>query len=144
MKIHKFEVYVLDFEDFGPDEYKTMIENIDDYIKNIDEKTSFENLELNELLKLLNELAPENCNFKSKNLYELVIINNLLSAIENKINSNYLYESSQKDIVRLVFPEKYSLSDIKSLIDSNLPNIFLFSSILLSLSKNKSFKISCR
>ena len=69
-------------------DYKTMIENIDDYIKNIDEKTSFENLELNELLKLLNELAPENCNFKSKNLYELVIINNLLSAIENKINSN--------------------------------------------------------
>ena len=33
MKIHKFEVYVLDFEDYGPDEYKNIIENKIDFAK---------------------------------------------------------------------------------------------------------------
>lgn len=29
MKMHKFEVHVLDFEEYGPDEYERMIENLD-------------------------------------------------------------------------------------------------------------------
>lgn len=33
MKIHKFEVYVLDFEDYGPNEYKNIIENNIDFVK---------------------------------------------------------------------------------------------------------------
>jgi hypothetical protein len=33
MKIHKLEVYVLDFEEFGPDEYKNIIENKIDFVK---------------------------------------------------------------------------------------------------------------
>jgi hypothetical protein len=33
MKIHKFEVYVLDFEDYGPNEYKNIIENKIDFVK---------------------------------------------------------------------------------------------------------------
>jgi hypothetical protein len=31
MKIHKYEVYVLDFESYGPDEYQTMITNKIDF-----------------------------------------------------------------------------------------------------------------
>ena len=31
MKIHKNEVFVLDFEDYGPDEYETMITNEIDF-----------------------------------------------------------------------------------------------------------------
>jgi hypothetical protein len=31
MKIHKFEVYVLDFEDHGPEEYETMIKDEIDF-----------------------------------------------------------------------------------------------------------------
>ena len=76
--------------------------------------------------------------FGSKNFYSLLkeIDQNQSISFFDKINSNYLYESSQKDIVRLVFPEKYSLTDIKSLIDSNLPNIFLLKNNLY-LIKNK-------
>jgi hypothetical protein len=33
MKIHKYEVYVLDFEGYGPDEYQTMITNKIDFAK---------------------------------------------------------------------------------------------------------------
>lgn len=33
MKIHKLEVYVLDFEEFGPKEYKNIIENKIDFVK---------------------------------------------------------------------------------------------------------------
>lgn len=68
-------------------DYKTMIENIEDFVKITNEKSSFNHLQLKELLNLLNELAPENCNFKSKNLIELITINNVINAIENKINN---------------------------------------------------------
>jgi hypothetical protein len=32
MKLHKYEVYVLDFEDFGPEEYKNLMEHNIDFI----------------------------------------------------------------------------------------------------------------
>lgn len=65
--------------------------------------------------------------FGSKIFYSLLkeIDQNQSISFFDKINTNYLDESSEKDIVRIVFPEKFSLADIKSLIDSNLPNIFL-------------------
>jgi len=28
MKMHKFEVHILDFEEYGPDEYKFMMDNL--------------------------------------------------------------------------------------------------------------------
>jgi len=40
MKIHKFEVYVLDFEDYGPNEYKNIIEDKIDFAKVFHEGTS--------------------------------------------------------------------------------------------------------
>ena len=63
----------------------------------------------------------------SKTFYSLLkeINDNQSMHFFDKINRNYLENTSEKDIVRIIFPEKFSLTDIKSLINLNLPNIFL-------------------
>lgn len=63
----------------------------------------------------------------SKTFYSLLkeIDDNQSIHFFDKINRNYLENISEKDVVRIVFPEKFSLADIKSLINLNLPNVFL-------------------
>jgi len=43
----------------------------------------------------------------------------------DKITANYLNNISNEETVRIIFPEKFNLIDIKNLINLNLPNIFL-------------------
>ena len=70
-------------------DYKTMIENIDDFIcLQNNEKIDLKNMQITELINLLNTLAPENTNLKNKNLSELIHINNIISTIESKIDEN--------------------------------------------------------
>jgi hypothetical protein len=65
--------------------------------------------------------------FGSKNFYSLFKEIDEKQSIYffDKLNRNYLNDFPKKDIVRVVFPEKFSLPDIKFLIDLNLPSIFL-------------------
>ena len=43
----------------------------------------------------------------------------------DKLNKNYFNDFFERDIVRIIFPEKFSLVDIRHLIELNVPNIFL-------------------
>lgn len=43
----------------------------------------------------------------------------------DKITGNYLNNIGNEETVRIIFPEKFNLIDIKNLINLNLPNIFL-------------------
>lgn len=65
--------------------------------------------------------------FGSKTFYSLLkeINDNQSILFFDRINKNYLGDISEKDIVRIIFPEKFSLMDIRSLINLNLPSIFL-------------------
>ena len=65
--------------------------------------------------------------FGSKTFYSLLkeIDDNQSIHFFDKINKDYLKDSSEKDVVKIIFPEKFSLTDIKGLINLNLPNVFL-------------------
>jgi len=65
--------------------------------------------------------------FGSKIFYSLLkeIDDNQSIHFFDKINKDYLKDSSEKDVVKIIFPEKFSLTDIKGLINLNLPNVFL-------------------
>jgi len=43
----------------------------------------------------------------------------------DKITTNYVNNIGKEETVRIIFPEKFNLIDIKNLINLNLPNIFL-------------------
>ena len=43
----------------------------------------------------------------------------------DKLNKNYFNDFFERDIVRIIFPEKFSLADIRHLIELNVPNVFL-------------------
>ena len=65
--------------------------------------------------------------FGSKTFYSLLkeIDDNQSIHFFDKINKDYLKDSSEKDVVKIIFPEKFSLTDIKGLINLNLPNVLL-------------------
>jgi hypothetical protein len=65
--------------------------------------------------------------FGSKTFYSLLkeIDDNQSIHFFDKINKDYLKDSSEKDVVKIIFPEKFSLTDINGLINLNLPNVFL-------------------
>jgi hypothetical protein len=65
--------------------------------------------------------------FGSKTFYSLLkeIDDNQSIHFFDKINKDYLKDSSEKDVVKIIFPEEFSLTDIKGLINLNLPNVFL-------------------
>jgi hypothetical protein len=65
--------------------------------------------------------------FGSKTFYSLLkeIDDNQSIHFFDKINKDSLKDSSEKDVVKIIFPEKFSLTDIKGLINLNLPNVFL-------------------
>ena len=65
--------------------------------------------------------------FGSKTFYSLLkeIDDNQSIHFFDKINKDYLKDSSEKDVVKIIFPEKFSLTDIKGLINLDLPNVFL-------------------
>ena len=65
--------------------------------------------------------------FGSKIFYSLLkeIDDNQSIHFFDKINKDYLKDYSEKDVVKIIFPEKFSLTDIKGLINLNLPNVFL-------------------
>jgi len=65
--------------------------------------------------------------FGSKTFYSLLkeIDDNQSIYFFDKINKDYLKDSSEKDVVKIIFPEKFSLTDINGLINLNLPNVFL-------------------
>jgi len=65
--------------------------------------------------------------FGSKIFYSLLkeIDDNQSIHFFDKINKDYLKDSSEKDVVKIIFPEEFSLTDIKGLINLNLPNVFL-------------------
>ena len=75
-------------------DYKTVIENIDEYIEKMnkqnrsDNKINYENLELSELFKLLENIVSGPEQIKNKNLKELINIKKIIEIIEQKINSN--------------------------------------------------------
>jgi hypothetical protein len=65
--------------------------------------------------------------FGSESFYDLMkeIDNQQMVHSFEKINVNYLQSVAKEDAVRIIFPEKFNLIDIKNLINLNLPNIFL-------------------
>ena len=65
--------------------------------------------------------------FGSESFYDLMkeIDNQQMVYSFEKINVNYLQSVAKEDAVRIIFPEKFNLIDIKNLINLNLPNIFL-------------------
>jgi hypothetical protein len=65
--------------------------------------------------------------FGSKTFYSLLkeIDDNQSIHFFDKINKDSLKDSSEKDVVKIIFPEKFSLTDIKGLINLNLPNVLL-------------------
>ena len=65
--------------------------------------------------------------FGSESFYDLMkeIDNQQMIHSFEKINVNYLQSVAKEDAVRIIFPEKFNLIDIKNLINLNLPNIFL-------------------
>lgn len=65
--------------------------------------------------------------FGSESFYDLMkeIDNQQIIHSFEKINVNYLQSVAKEDAVRIIFPEKFNLIDIKNLINLNLPNIFL-------------------
>jgi hypothetical protein len=65
--------------------------------------------------------------FGSKTFYSLLkeIDDNQSIHFFDKINKDSLKDSSEKDVVKIIFPEKFSLTDIKGLINLDLPNVFL-------------------
>ena len=79
--------------------------------------------------------------FGSESFYDLMkeIDNQQMIHSFEKINVNYLQSVAKEDAVRIIFPEKFNLIDIKNLINLNLPNIFLLKNNQY-LIKNK-FKI---
>jgi len=65
--------------------------------------------------------------FGSESFYNLMkeIDNQQMIHSFEKINVNYLQSVAKEDTVRIIFPEKFNLVDIKNIINLNLPNIFL-------------------
>jgi len=76
--------------------------------------------------------------FGSKTFYSLLkeIDDNQSIYFFDKINKDYLKDSSEKDVVKIIFPEKFSLTDIKGLINLNLPNVFLLQNIQYLIKNN--------
>jgi hypothetical protein len=76
--------------------------------------------------------------FGSKTFYSLLkeIDDNQSIYFFDKINKDYLKDSSEKDVVKIIFPEKFSLTDINGLINLNLPNVFLLQNIQYLIKNN--------
>jgi hypothetical protein len=76
--------------------------------------------------------------FGSKTFYSLLkeIDDNQSIHFFDKINKDYLKDSSEKDVVKIIFPEKFSLTDINGLINLNLPNVFLLQNIQYLIKNN--------
>ena len=69
-------------------DYKTIIEIIDQYLKNNNLEINYDDRELVELFKLLDKISNLEDN-KKKNLKELINIKKIIESIENKINLNH-------------------------------------------------------
>ena len=69
-------------------DYKTIIEIIDQYLKNNNLEINYDDIELVELFKLLDKISNLE-DIKKKNLKELITIKKIIESIENKINLNH-------------------------------------------------------
>lgn len=69
-------------------DYKTIIEIIDQYLKNNNLEINYDDIELVELFKLLDKTSNLE-DIKKKNLKELIHIKKIIESIENKINLNH-------------------------------------------------------
>lgn len=69
-------------------DYKTIIEIIDQYLKNNNLEINYDDIELVELFKLLDKISNLE-DIKKKNLKELINIKKIIESIENKINLNH-------------------------------------------------------
>ena len=69
-------------------DYKTIIEIIDQYLKNNNLEINYDDIELLELYKLLDKITNLE-DIKKKNLKELINIKKIIESIENKINLNH-------------------------------------------------------
>jgi hypothetical protein len=69
-------------------DYKTIIEIIDQYLKNNNLEINYDDIELVELFKLLDKISNLE-DIKKKNLKELIHIKKIIESIENKINLNH-------------------------------------------------------